>query len=87
VVVFPANEKLWVFQSRFIRAARPDQEGKYRMTALPGGEPYLVVAVQGLEDGQAGDPDFLAAVRDAATGFELGEGETKAVDVTLTTAK
>ena len=27
VVVFPANEKLWVFQSRFIRAGRPDQDG------------------------------------------------------------
>ena len=59
VVVFPANEKLWTYQSRFIKAARPDQEGRYRVTALPGGE-LLVVALQGLEDGQAGDPEFLA---------------------------
>lgn len=84
VVVFPANEKLWTYQSRFIRAARPDQDGRYRVAPLPSPEQYLVVAVQGLEDGQAGDPDFLAAVRDSAARFELTEGETKAVDVKLT---
>ena len=87
VVVFPANEKLWTYQSRFIRAARPDQEGKYRVASLPSPEQYLVVAVQGLEDGQAGDPEFLAAVRDSATKFDLGEGETKAVDVKLASQK
>jgi protocatechuate 3,4-dioxygenase beta subunit len=83
VVVFPANDKLWTYQSRFIRAARPDQDGQYRIASLPSPEAYLVVAVQGLEDGQAGDPDFLASVRDAATKFELGEGETRSVDVEL----
>lgn len=83
VVVFPANDKLWTYQSRFIRAARPDQEGRYRITPLPSPEQYLVVAVQGLEDGQAGDPEFLASVRDSAAKFELIEGESKAVDVKL----
>lgn len=83
VVVFPANEKLWAYQSRFIKAARPDQAGVYRMTGLPPAGDYLVVALQGLEDGQAGDPDFLATVKDLATKFTLAEGETKAVDVKL----
>ena len=87
VVVFPANEKLWAFQSRFIKAARPDQEGSYRMTALPPSEEYLVVALQGLEDGQAGDPDFLATVKELAGKFSLGDGETKAVDVKLSAPK
>ena len=87
VVVFPANDKLWMFQSRFIKAARPDQEGTYRMTGLPPSEDYLVVAVQGLEDGQAGDPEFLATVKDAATKFTLADGETKAVDIKLATPK
>jgi hypothetical protein len=87
VVVFPANDKLWTFQSRFIRAARPDQDGRYRISTLPSPEHYLVVAVQGLEDGQAGDPDFLTSVRDAATKFELGDGETKSVDVKLASQK
>lgn len=87
VVVFPADEKLWAFQSRFIRAARPDQAGTYRMTGLPPAEDYLVVALQGLEDGQAGDPDFLATVKALGTKFTLAEGETKAVDVKLSAPK
>ena len=77
VVVFPGNEKLWTYQSRFIKAARPDQEGKYRVSGLPGAESYLVVALQGLEDGQAGDPEFLATIKDLATKLQLGEGESK----------
>ena len=87
VVVFPANEKLWAFQSRFIRAARPDQSGTYRMAGLPPAVDYLVVAMQGLEDGQAGDPEFLATIKDLAKKFTLGDGETKAVDVTLSAPK
>jgi len=87
VVVFPADEKLWTFQSRFIKAARPDQDGRYRVTGLPGPGSYLTIALQGLEDGQAGDPDFLASVKEQATKLELNEGETKSVDVKLTAAK
>lgn len=87
VVVFPGNEKLWTYQSRFIKAARPDQDGRYRMIGLPGPEDYLVVALQGLEDGQAGDPEFLASIRDAAAKLGIGDGETKAVDVKLSAPK
>jgi hypothetical protein len=87
IVVFPSDEKLWTYQSRFIKAARPDQEGKFRVTGLPGPERYLAVALQGLEDGQAGDPEFLATIKDLATRVELGEGESKSVDVKLSTPK
>jgi protocatechuate 3,4-dioxygenase beta subunit len=86
VVIFPSNEKLWTYQSRFIKAARPDQDGKYRVMALPP-ESYLVVALQGLEDGQAGDPEFLATIKDLATRLDLGDGESKAVDVKLSAVK
>ena len=86
VVVFPRDEKLWTYQSRFIKAARPDQDGRYRVTALPA-ENYLVVALQGLEDGQAGDPEFLATIKDLAAKLELSEGATKAVDVKISTPK
>ena len=81
VVVFPADEKLWTFQSRFIRAARPDQEGRYQITGLPPYDNYLIAAVQGLEDGQAGDPDFLASIKNNASALRLNEGETKVADV------
>jgi hypothetical protein len=81
VVVFPEDEGLWTFQSRFVKTARPDQEGKYRIPSLPPSEHYLIIAVQGLEEGQAGDPDYLASIKNNAAGFALNEGENKSVDV------
>jgi hypothetical protein len=84
VVIFPADETLWMFQSRFIRAARPDQEGRYEIPGLPPSDGYLAIAVQGLEDGQAGDPEFLASIREQAARFSLGEGETRALDLRFT---
>jgi hypothetical protein len=81
IVVFPEDERLWTFQSRFVKTARPDQEGRYRMTGLPPADHYLVIAVQGLEEGQAGDPEYLASIKSTATRFALNEGENKSVDV------
>lgn len=81
VVVFAADEAAWTFQSRFIQAARPDQDGRYRMRNLPPHTDYRIVAVQGLEDGQAGDPDFLRSIAPEAERLTLAEGEVKSVDV------
>ena len=53
------------------------------MRSLRPDEAYLIIAVQGLQDGQAGDPEFLARVREEARAFSLAEGETKSVDVKL----
>jgi hypothetical protein len=39
--------------------------------------------VQGLEDGQANDPDFMAAAEDQAVGLTIEEGETKSVTLEL----
>jgi hypothetical protein len=87
VVIFPSDEKLWTYQSRFVRTARPDQEGRFRINAMPPSQNYLAIAVQGLEDGQAGDPEFLATVKEAATSFSLGEGESKSVDLKVATGR
>lgn len=86
VVAFPGDEKLWTSQSRFIKASRPDQEGRYRINALPGGD-YLIVALQSLEDGQAGDPDFLAAIKALGTEVAIADGESKAIDAKLSVVK
>ncbi|MGH9385024.1 MAG: carboxypeptidase regulatory-like domain-containing protein [Vicinamibacterales bacterium] len=85
VVVFPEDEQLWTFQSRFVKTARPDQEGRYRIASLPAADHYLIVAVQGLEEGQAGDPEYLASIKNAAVKFALNDGENKSVDVKLST--
>jgi hypothetical protein len=82
VVWFPADENLRTFQSRFTRTARPDQQGSFRITALPPGD-YLAVALQSLEDGQASDPEFLTGLEDLATRVSIDEGETKSLTLEL----
>lgn len=83
VVVFPADERQWSFYSRFIRTAKPDTTGTFTFAALPPLADYRVVAVQGLEDGQALDPEFLASVRDRARPLSLNAGDTKTLDLRL----
>jgi hypothetical protein len=81
VVVFPSDEKRWTYQSRFVRTARPDQDGRFQIRGLPAHDGYLIIPIQNLEDGQAGDPDFLATVRDSAKAFSLNENETRAMEL------
>jgi len=82
VVLFPVDERLRGYQSRFIRSARPNQQGTFSITATPPGE-YLAVAVQALEDGQSGDPEFLASIEPFATRLTMEEGESKTVNLEL----
>jgi hypothetical protein len=44
-----------------------------------------VIAVQILGNGRGGDPEFLGRATEEAEPFTLNEGETKAVDVRLST--
>jgi len=83
VVVFPDDDALWRPQSRFIRTARPDTSGRYEIGGLPPSPGYRIIAVQGLEDGQANDPEFLAGVRDRADRLGLAKGEKKSLDLRL----
>ena len=83
IVIFPADEEKWTFQSRFIHGARPDQDGRFTIRGLPPHDDYLAVAVQGLEDGQAGDPEFLASVRERATSLSLKDGEARTLNLRL----
>jgi hypothetical protein len=81
VIVFPDDDKRWTFQSRFVRTARPDQDGRFQIRGLPSFDNYLIIPVQMLEDGQAGDPDYLTSVRDGAKPFSLADNETRAVEL------
>lgn len=85
VVVFAANRERWSFQSRYLRTARPDTEGRYNIKTLPPGEDYMIIVVQNLENGQGGDPEFLTRAREEAKSFTINEGEKKAIDVKLST--
>ena len=83
VVVFPDDETKWTAPSRFIRAARPDQQGLFKIRALPANGRYLAVAVDYLEEGEANDPEFLASAKDSGTRVALTEGESKAIELKL----
>jgi hypothetical protein len=85
VVIFPDDEAKWIGASRYIRSARPDQQGMFKIRSLPPHARYLAVAVDYLEEGEANDPEFLAEMKAKASTLSLGDGESKAVDLKLIT--
>jgi protocatechuate 3,4-dioxygenase beta subunit len=74
VIVFAADSTLWAPPSRFVRAGRPDQDGRFEISSLPPGQ-YLAVAVEYLEQGSEADPDLLEQLVGGASSFTLDEGE------------
>jgi carboxypeptidase family protein len=83
VVIFPDDEIKWASPSRYLRTARPDQDGLFKIRALPPDDGYLAVAVDYLEQGEGADPEFLASVKVGATRFRLGAGESATVNLKL----
>jgi Carboxypeptidase regulatory-like domain len=82
VVVFSEESDHWMPQSRFVRAGRPDQDGKFQIIGLPPGR-YLAVALEYLEQGSEMDPDLLEQLKLKATSLSLDEGETRQLDLKL----
>lgn len=83
-VVFAQDKEKWTGNTRYQSAGRPDQDGRFKITGLPPGE-YYIIAVDRLEPGQSGDPDFLESARSKATSLSLREGETRTVELRLNT--
>lgn len=82
LILFAADSKRWAPGSRYLRVARPDQQGRFRISSLPAGE-YQAIAIDRLEPGQNADPEFLEKVRPRSLGFTLMDGETKTIDLKL----
>jgi Carboxypeptidase regulatory-like domain len=82
VVAFSSDRNKWGYLTRFVRSARPDQDGRFTIRALPPDD-YLVVAVEYLESGQEFDPDQLRVWEPVASKVSLGEGGTQAVTLRL----
>jgi protocatechuate 3,4-dioxygenase beta subunit len=85
VVVHPAEEKDGAAIMRYVRTARPDQDGRFRIRGLPPGR-YVAAAVEALEQGREWDPEFVRRIRDVATRFTLGEGQTLTLSLTVANA-
>lgn len=83
VVAFSSDRGKWGYLTRFVRSARPDQDGRFTIRALPPDD-YLVVALEYLESGQELDPEQLTAWAPLATKVTLAEGGTQSISLKLT---
>jgi hypothetical protein len=76
LIVFPAEQRFWVPQSRRIQSARPATDGRFSFRNLPAGE-YRLVPVYDPEPGSWFDPAFLQQLEAASIRVTIAEGEKK----------
>lgn len=79
VVAFAQDSKRWTGVSRYVRTARPNQDGRYTLRVVP--EDYFVIAVRDIEPGEWQDPEVLDKLRESAQRVSFNEGETKVQDL------
>ena len=82
VIVFADEAEKWSEDSRFVRSARPDQQGQYQIKGLPPGE-YLAAAMDYVQEGMWNDPEYLDSIRRYAQKFTLIDGGSQAVALKL----
>jgi hypothetical protein len=85
VIVFPQDRDKWTPNSRYLKNSRPDQDGRFKVSALPPGE-YYVIALDYVDPNDWNDPQFLDGIRAKAMRFSITEGETKSIDLRITSA-
>lgn len=83
LVIFPEDGKLWAGQSRYVRTARPNQDGNFSIKGLPPAR-YLATAIESLETGSQNDPALLEQLRPRAKRFALTEGQSLSLNVDMT---
>ena len=82
VVVFPQDQTQLKARSRYMKVARPDEDGRFKVSGLPPGE-YYAIALDQIDNVTWNDPEFLRSVQPQATMFSLLEAETKTLDLKL----
>lgn len=82
VVLFPADRAMWLPQSRRIRVAQADKDGRYSFKGLPPGD-YRVVSVLSAEPGREFDPVWLAQTFTLSQGVAMRAGEAKTLNMTV----
>jgi 5-hydroxyisourate hydrolase-like protein (transthyretin family) len=82
IIVFAADKRFWLPQSRRIRTTRPGTDGRFTVTNLPVGE-YRLAAVVDIATGEANDPAFLEQLMQASVPFTLAPGDRKVQDLRI----
>ena len=83
MIIQPEEAKTGVAAARYLRLARPDQSGSFRVTGLPAGR-YAATAVETFEQGRQFAPDVQARLKERAKMFSIDEGRTATLDLPLT---
>jgi hypothetical protein len=83
VVIQPAEQKEAAIASRWIRIARPNNDGRFQIRGARPGR-YLAAAVESLEQGRQFAPEFQQRLRQGAREFSVREGEAVTVDLKIT---
>jgi hypothetical protein len=82
VVAFSADSSRWGYLTRYVRSARPNQDGRFSVTGLPADE-YFVVALDYVESGEETDPEQLEKWKSLATRVTVADGESKPLTLKL----
>lgn len=82
VVVIPADQKFWLWNTRRIKSTRPDASGRYTFAGLPPGT-YRVAATTELEQGDLANLTFLRELLTTSAEVVVGVGEKKIFDLKL----
>jgi Carboxypeptidase regulatory-like domain len=83
VVIQPAEAKEPIITARWIRAVRPDSNGRFQTRGMRPGR-YVATALETIEQGRQFSPEFQEQLRRGAREFSVREGETVTIDLTLT---
>lgn len=76
LVVYAADQRYWIPDSRRIRSVRPATDGTFKITNLPPGD-YRIAPVLDPEPGAWFDPSFLQQLDSTATSLSVNSGEKK----------
>jgi Carboxypeptidase regulatory-like domain len=80
VVLFPADQSLWLPRSRRIDGVSPSADGTFAFRSLVAGE-YLLAVVDDAEPGEWFDPAFLQRIAPGALRISIADGEQKIRDL------
>ena len=81
LLIFSADKRFWLPQSRRTVATRPETNGQYLIRNLPAGD-YLMIALTDVEPSQWNDPAFLAQMAaQSPVKITLAEGEKRVQNV------
>lgn len=82
VLVFSADPGRWPLGKPAVVLAQPNQAGTFTVSALPPGA-YYAIALEYVDDGEEGNPEFLEWARSRAARVDLEAGKPLTTELTL----